>query len=126
MLPDRSTHWDLCLDLGEALATWQMLADPALLVPCHAAITISLRRIPDHRRAYLDYEGPVSGNRGHVQRVDVGTWEPILIEPDHWVVRLSGSWLIGSFEWSSTGDPGGRWEMRRSTWLIEADRSTSS
>jgi hypothetical protein len=29
-------------------------------------------RLPDHRSAYLDFEGPVSGNRGHVRRVEAG------------------------------------------------------
>jgi hypothetical protein len=30
---------------------------------------------PDHRTAYLEYEGPVSGNRGKVKRVDEGKFE---------------------------------------------------
>jgi hypothetical protein len=30
----------------------------------------------DHRRAYLEYEGAVSGNRGRVRRVEAGTYEP--------------------------------------------------
>ena len=30
-------------------------------------------RLPDHRREYLDYEGPVSGGRGHVRRIASGT-----------------------------------------------------
>lgn len=30
-------------------------------------------RLPDHRRLYLDYEGPISDNRGHVRRVRAGT-----------------------------------------------------
>ncbi|MEM8836425.1 MAG: hypothetical protein AAGD00_11490 [Planctomycetota bacterium] len=29
-------------------------------------------RMGDHRRAYLDYQGPVSGGRGRVSRVDEG------------------------------------------------------
>lgn len=29
--------------------------------------------IPPHRRAYLDYQGEVSGNRGHVKRLASGT-----------------------------------------------------
>lgn len=28
--------------------------------------------IPPHRRVYLDYQGPVSGNRGHVRRLMSG------------------------------------------------------
>ena len=31
--------------------------------------------LTDHRIAYLDYEGPVSGNRGQVRRVDTGTYQ---------------------------------------------------
>ena len=34
---------------------------------------LSLTRLPDHRPIYLDYEGPVSGNRGEVKRVEAGT-----------------------------------------------------
>jgi hypothetical protein len=29
-------------------------------------------RLPDHRRQYLDYEGPISGGRGFVRRVAFG------------------------------------------------------
>ena len=32
-------------------------------------------RLPDHRLAYLEYEGPVSGNRGVVRRIDSGKYE---------------------------------------------------
>jgi len=30
--------------------------------------------LPPHRRDYLDYQGEVSGGRGHVQRVAEGQW----------------------------------------------------
>jgi hypothetical protein len=33
-----------------------------------------LDRLPDHRRVYLDYEGPISGGRGEVVRVEAGTF----------------------------------------------------
>lgn len=33
----------------------------------------SVEPLPDHRREYLDYEGPVSGNRGVVRRIQSGT-----------------------------------------------------
>jgi len=32
-----------------------------------------LQRLPDHRRAYLSYQGPISGGRGEVVRVDEGS-----------------------------------------------------
>jgi hypothetical protein len=30
--------------------------------------------LPDHRNAYLEYEGPISGDRGHVMQVETGTY----------------------------------------------------
>ena len=33
---------------------------------------LMLHRLPDHRRIYLSYEGPVTGGRGHVTRVAGG------------------------------------------------------
>ncbi len=38
-----------------------------------------LIEIPPHRRQYLTYEGPISGNRGSVQRIDEGT-----VQIEHW------------------------------------------
>jgi hypothetical protein len=64
----------------------------------------------DHRPAYLDYEGPVSGGRGTVTRWDAGsfTWEAD--DPDRVTVRLAGGRWSGlaalvrqaTGEWSLT------------------------
>jgi hypothetical protein len=35
-----------------------------------------LVRLADHRLAYLDYQGPISGRRGRVTRVASGTYVP--------------------------------------------------
>jgi hypothetical protein len=96
------THWDLMLDLGEALATWQLKRDPASLVNPAAMAAIPALRIADHRRAYLEYEGPVSGNRGHVTRVDSGTYEVTSHSPCGWTIRLAGTLLAGEFKLSAT------------------------
>lgn len=56
-------HWDLLLDNGETLTTWRLLQRPA------GDAWIPAERLPDHRRIYLDYEGPVSGDRGVVQQL---------------------------------------------------------
>lgn len=65
--PER--HWDLMLECGAALRTWRLLVrpDPGRTVPAQASF--------DHRLAYLDYEGPVSGGRGCVQRWDQGSFQ---------------------------------------------------
>ncbi|MFK7817989.1 MAG: DNA polymerase ligase N-terminal domain-containing protein [Planctomycetaceae bacterium] len=61
-------HWDLMLEQPECLWTWR-LSEP----PEHSQTT-NAKRIADHRKAYLEYEGPISGNRGSVTRWDAGTY----------------------------------------------------
>lgn len=62
-----SPHFDLLIELeaGQPLATWRCEEWPIV----RPAI---INRLPDHRPLYLDYEGPISGNRGHVRRVASG------------------------------------------------------
>lgn len=38
--------------------------------------------LPEHRRAYLEYEGPVSNNRGHVRRIDAGLIDHVVLAAD--------------------------------------------
>ncbi len=106
-------HWDLMLDCGDALATWQLLDDPGALARGAPAVTLRAHRLSDHRRAYLDYEGPVSGNRGHVARVDRGECAVLERRSDHWTVRLAGSLLSGTFRLVAGAGPGGLWELVR-------------
>jgi len=62
-------HFDLMLQQDSKLATWQLEAIPA------PGQTVPANRLPDHREAYLDYEGPVSGGRGFVEQIMTGTFE---------------------------------------------------
>jgi hypothetical protein len=59
-------HWDLMLEAGDVLQTWRLATTPEL-DKCIEATALG-----DHRIQYLDYEGPVSGNRGTVKRWDAG------------------------------------------------------
>jgi hypothetical protein len=63
-------HYDLMIEsaLRASLMTWRLTDWPP-------AAGDTLTRIGEHRRAYLDYEGPVSNNRGHVRRVASGNCE---------------------------------------------------
>lgn len=36
---------------------------------------VQVQRLPDHRPVYLEYEGPISGNRGRVRRIEAGTYQ---------------------------------------------------
>lgn len=86
-------HWDLMLEHGDALATWALQACPGPDTPD----PIPARRLPDHRKAYLDYEGPVSRGRGTVRIFDRGTYTTCARTPDCWVVELAGSVLAGRY-----------------------------
>lgn len=78
-------HFDLMLDVTRdaPLTTWRVMPRPqapsgdplnALLVWRRSGVGFGLRAIalPAHRRAYLTYEGEISGNRGSVRRLDSG------------------------------------------------------
>lgn len=59
---DGGAHWDLLLEKpGGELWTWQ-----ADYFPFGGAGQLA-RRLPDHRRVYLSYRGPVLLNRGMVR-----------------------------------------------------------
>ncbi len=64
----RADHFDLMLEQESRLATWAIDKLPEL------GETVSAIRLPDHRKKYLDYEGPISGDRGSVKRMMAGTY----------------------------------------------------
>jgi hypothetical protein len=59
-------HWDFLVEEPELATTWRLMREPCLAEP------ILAEPIEDHRLTYLDYEGPVSRNRGNVERVLAG------------------------------------------------------
>jgi hypothetical protein len=93
-------HWDLMLEHGEKLATWQLSREPA----APTDLPMAAQRIGDHRKAYLNYEGPISGDRGHVRRVDAGTVEWHEFSDDTCAFDLNGSRLRGKFQLTSQTD----------------------
>ncbi len=56
-------HLDLMLGREEVLWTWRLKRWP------DPSVWIAAERISDHRTAYLDFEGPVSQDRGTVRRI---------------------------------------------------------
>ena len=91
-------HWDLMLERGETLATWQLLADPRR----DDVWPISARRIGDHRRHYLTYEGPLGGGRGEVHRIASGDYDLISSGTSGWALALRGEYIAGRFELRAT------------------------
>ena len=61
-------HFDFMVEpaLGKPLKTWRLPAWPL------TASSVEATRIDDHRNAFLTYEGPLSGDRGTVRRVESG------------------------------------------------------
>ena len=59
------------LESDSALTTWSIPPQS----PLGVSFACPVRRLPDHRKHYLDYEGEVNGNRGRIFRVDAGTYE---------------------------------------------------
>lgn len=103
------THHDLMIDQGAALATWQI---PAPLPPFERCIDACRAiRLPDHRRVYLAYEGPVSGGRGEVRQVDAGSCCVWNMSLSSWRIEFHGLMLRG--RWSLTCEHGDAWRLQR-------------
>lgn len=82
-------HWDLFLEAGPVLRTWRLVPR---LDPESAFV---VEPTPDHRLDYLEYEGPISNDRGSVQRVDGGTFEWQRDEGDRIEILLTGTRFVG-------------------------------
>jgi hypothetical protein len=78
-------HFDFLFETspGSMLKTWRLESWPVRDVQ-------EAQPIRDHRPAFLTYQGTLTGDRGHVMRVDEGTCAPEIV-PRRVVVRLSPS-----------------------------------
>ena len=81
------SHYDLMLEAGDTLATWQLRRLPAGLA---AGQVLPARALGDHRLAYLTHEGPVSGGRGSVKIADRGQCLIRTRGADEWTFELLG------------------------------------
>lgn len=78
-------HWDFLIEDGDTLASWRLLQKP------EAGCRVDAEPIPPHRRHYLTWEGPVSGDRGSVQQIHSGWLQREEAWPD--VADWPGVWL---------------------------------
>jgi hypothetical protein len=99
-------HWDLLLEQPseERLRTWRLERPP------ESGMSISAEALPDHRRMYLDYEGPISGNRGEVSQWDHGDYEMLSQSPTEITLQLQGQQLNG--EATLTQKDGNQWALQ--------------
>lgn len=101
-------HWDFMVEQAETLATWQLQSNPTT----NPTATINAKRIADHRRAYLEYEGPISQNRGQVQRIESGTCAVLESSTSRWILDLQGQHLNGKHELNRVAHLLWRWGKR--------------
>jgi len=101
----RESHFDLMLERAGALQTWAMEKLPA------QGEGVSAERLPDHRLAYLDYEGEVSGERGTVSRVDAGDYECLQESETRLAVRVSGQVIRGTLTLITDDETTHRWRI---------------
>jgi hypothetical protein len=85
----RPLHWDLMLEKEGALATWALEAEP--VAGCSLTATV----LKDHRLDFLDFEGPLSKERGEVSCYDAGIYETLAEDSGSLVVRLRGRKVDG-------------------------------
>ena len=96
----KPSHWDFMLEWGEVLRTWELRSLPLRWAESFNEDArdeqVPARLLSDHRLAYLDFEGPLSGNRGAVRRCDRGQYELIEKNSTQLRVELHGQLLRGT------------------------------
>ncbi len=103
LLPEssaRRSHFDFMIEGQDDLRTWSLAT-----LPREGASTFA-EEIAGHRKMYLDYEGPLSDDRGSVSRVDQGSYEMITCDDSIWEGELRGRVYRGTFRFvrsSATG-----------------------
>lgn len=85
-------HWDLMLEAAGVLQTWRLAEPPTSDHP------VAAERIGDHRLAYLDYEGEISGGRGRVTRWEGGDYEITNMTNDELNINILGQRLRGELK----------------------------
>jgi len=101
----RGLHFDLMLERGGVLATW------ALPEPPGVGLEMDAQSLPDHRVAYLDYEGPISGGRGSVTRWDRGEFDEIEWSETRLVVDLRSEKLACRATIERSGEDSATWRV---------------
>ncbi len=105
----QDVHWDFLLEWNDVLRTWALERLPAPGLP------IVAKKLPDHRKLYLDYEGPISSNRGSVRQWDCGTYHLLAKSELSFVVELTGHQLLGRVTLSRAGEDTDRWLLEFET-----------
>lgn len=112
-----AVHWDLLVQIGDEprLRTWRLADDPTA-----GHSPIAAEPIAAHRRRYLDYQGPISGGRGSVRRVDRGSAAVEALTSDELRLVLHGHRLDGRYRIITRPD-GARFECLGARAAVDSD-----
>jgi hypothetical protein len=77
------------LEIEGRLRTW------SLAEPIGPGEELAAKALPDHRLAYLDYEGPIGGGRGKVTRMARGDYRVLAESEAELLVELQSVRLTG-------------------------------
>ncbi len=122
---ERPSHWDLMLESGDALRTWALARLPQNWLSARQRTAMSIPdcpppalddsveaiRLSDHRRDFLEFEGPLSGNRGSVKRVAAGSYNAESEAPDCWRVAFTDGDLSGVVMLTRLSSNDSRWRL---------------
>lgn len=128
---ERESHWDFMLEAGGVLRTWALERLPCEWRVAHARTSAVHRDCPviadgnavtalqlgDHRVAYLELEGTLSGDRGSVARVATGSYVAGSDLPDKLEVVLAGGDIVARVTMSRNERAGG------AMWTLAFERS---
>jgi hypothetical protein len=121
----RQSHWDLMLETGDVLRTWALKKLPRDWEAAHehtrskypqcpllaADNAVAAEQLGEHRRDYLEFEGPVSGNRGAVIRIAAGSFDVQWETPLGWCLSLSSPTISGGVVLDAADDKQTSWTL---------------
>jgi len=92
----RGLHWDFMIEADGALRTWALTESPLEIISgVQGPRKIDAEALPDHRIAYLEYQGEIAGNRGAVTRCEQGTCQILRSSENELLLQLHGQQLVG-------------------------------
>lgn len=96
------------LESGDFLVTWKLSDFP----PTPENTPLPAQKIFDHRKVYLEYEGPVSNDRGRVQIADRGTFTLLSESNVELEVDFAGALLRGRYRIVQSPEDPEQWTLR--------------
>jgi DNA polymerase Ligase (LigD) len=99
------------IEVGDSLRTWALAEEPA------EERSIAADSLPQHRLAYLEYEGAISAERGTVTQWDRGTYRTLGDSSNLLILNLVGARLRGQVLLSRQKDSPDHWTFRFSSGL---------